>query len=141
LLKIEGSFFVKYVYPAIFRPEEEGGFCVIFPDIRRGATQGDDMIDAIEMAEDFLSSVLYDIEEEKSVIPTPSDTKTMQALPNEIVTLVVADTGEYRRYKESRVIKKTLTLPSWLNARAEAASVNFSQILQRALKEELQIAE
>jgi len=132
---------MKYIYPAIFRPEEDGGFCVIFPDIRRGATQGDDMVDAMEMAEDFLSSALYDIEEEKSAIPTPSDSKTIQTLPNDIVTLIVADTNEYRRYKENRVIKKTLTLPSWLNAKAEAASINFSQTLQRALKQELQIVD
>jgi len=132
---------MKYVYPAIFRPEDEGGFCVIFPDIRKGATQGDNMVDAMEMAEDFLSSVLYDIEEEKTMIPTPSDTKAIQALPGDIITLIAADTNEYRRFKENRVIKKTLTLPSWLNAKAEAAGVNFSQTLQRALKEELQLAE
>jgi len=131
---------MKYVYPAIFRPEEDGGFCIIFPDLRRGATQGDNMVDAIEMAEDFLSSVLYDIEEEKAAMPVPSETKTIQTLPNDIITLISADTGEYRRFKENRVVKKTLTLPSWLNAKAEAASINFSQTLQRALKEELQIA-
>ena len=131
---------MKYVYPAVFSPEEDGGFCVIFPDIRRGATQGDNMIDAMEMAEDFLSSVLYDIEEEKAAIPTPSETKAIQSLPSDIITLIAADTNEYRRYKENRVIKKTLTLPSWLNAKAEAANINFSQTLQKALKEELQLA-
>ena len=131
---------MKYVYPAIFRPEADGGFCVIFPDIQRGATQGDDVVDAIEMAEDFLSSVLYDIEEEKIAIPAPSETKAVQTLPDDIVTLIAADTNEYRKFKENRVIKKTLTLPSWLNAKAEAANINFSQTLQKALKEELQIA-
>jgi len=132
---------MKYVYPAIFRPEEEGGFCVIFPDIRRGATQGDDMVDAMEMAEDFLSAALYDMEEEKIVIPTPSESKTIQALPDDIITLIAADTNEYRRFNENRVIKKTLTLPSWLNAKAEAANINFSHTLQRALKEDLKIAQ
>ena len=132
---------MKYVYPAIFRPEDEGGFCVIFPDIRRGATQGDDMVDAMEMAEDFLSAALYDMEEEKIVIPTPSESKTIQALPDDIITLIAADTNEYRRFNENRVIKKTLTLPSWLNAKAEAANINFSHTLQRALKEDLKIAQ
>jgi predicted RNase H-like HicB family nuclease len=134
---------MKYIYPAIFRPEEDGGFCVIFPDIRRGATQGDNMVDAMEMAGDFLSSAMYDIEEENAEIPTPSDTQAVQAqsMSGDIISLIVADTNEYRRYNENKVIKKTLTLPSWLNAKAEAASVNFSQILQRALKQELQIAD
>jgi len=130
---------MKYVYPAIFSPAEEGGYCVIFPDIRRGATQGDDMVEAMEMAEDFLSAALYDIEEEKTEIPKPGNVKTIEISPNDIITLICADTGEYRRFIENRLIKKTLTIPSWLNARAEAASVNFSQTLQRALKEELQL--
>jgi post-segregation antitoxin (ccd killing protein) len=55
--------------------------------------------------------------------------------------MIRADTDEYRRFIENRLIKKTLTIPSWLNAKAEAASVNFSQTLQKALKRELKIAE
>ena len=132
---------MKYVYPAIFSPDADGGFCVVFPDIRRGATQGDNMVDAMEMAADFLCSVLYDIEEERAEMPTPSGIKTIEALPNDIVTLISADTDEYRRYVENRVVKKTLTIPSWLNIRAERAMINLSQTLQKALKEELQIAE
>jgi len=132
---------MKYVYPAIFRPEEDGGYSVIFPDIRRGATQGDNMIDAMEMAEDFLCSVLYDIEEERVEIPAPSNVKSIETQPDDIATLISADTTDYRRFKENRVIKKTLTIPSWLNAKAEAASINFSQTLQRALKDELQLVD
>ena len=131
---------MKYVYPAILTPDD-GGFCVVFPDIRRGATQGDNMVDAMEMAEDFLCSVLYDIENEKAEIPRPSEIKTLKASPDDIITLIAADTDEYRRYTENKVVKKTLTIPSWLNARAERAMINFSQTLQRALKEELKIAE
>jgi len=132
---------MKYVYPAVFSPEEDGGFCVIFPDIRRGATQGDNMIDAMEMAEDFLCSVLYDIEEEKADIPSPSDIRAIKSSQDDIITLISADTDEYRRYTENKVVKKTLSLPSWLNARAERERINFSHTLQKALKEELKIAE
>jgi predicted RNase H-like HicB family nuclease len=131
---------MKYVYPAIFRQEADGGFCIFFPDIRRGATQGDNLTDGLEMAEDFLCSVLYDIEEENAEIPKPSDTRGIESLPNDIITLVSADTNDYRRQRENKVVKKTLTIPSWLNHRAEAANINFSQTLQRALKEELQVA-
>ncbi|MCL2852813.1 MAG: type II toxin-antitoxin system HicB family antitoxin [Defluviitaleaceae bacterium] len=132
---------MKYVYPAIFRPEVEGGFSIFFPDIERGATQGDDMIEGMEMAEDFLCSVMYDIEEEKSEIPDPCDANRIEKLPGDIVTLIAANTDEYRRRAENKVVKKTLTIPSWLNARAEDAKINFSHTLQKALKEELQIAE
>ncbi|MCL2225632.1 MAG: type II toxin-antitoxin system HicB family antitoxin [Defluviitaleaceae bacterium] len=98
---------MEYVYPAIFRPEEEGGFCVIFPDIRRGATQGDDMADAVEMAEDSLCAVLYDIEEEKAEIPAPSDTNAIDSLPNDTIILISADTNEYRSFKENRAIRQS----------------------------------
>jgi len=132
---------MKYVYPAIFRPEPEGGFSIFFPDIDRGATQGEDMVEGMEMAEDLLCAMMYDIEEEKAEIPIPSNVNGMEKLPDDIITFIVANTEEYRRRIENKVVKKTLTIPSWLNARAEDARVNFSQILQRALKEELQIVE
>jgi len=80
---------MKYVYPAIFRPEDDGGFCIFFPDIGRGATQGDDMVDGMKMAEDFLCSVLYDIEQEKADIPKPSDVRNIQTLPEDIVTFII----------------------------------------------------
>ena len=52
---------MKHVYPAVFRPENEGGFCVFFPDIERGATQGETIPECIDMAQDFLCLALYDM--------------------------------------------------------------------------------
>ena len=132
---------MRYVYPAIFRQEPEGCYSVIFPDIKRGATQGDTIAECIEMAEDFLCLALYDMEQEGKEIPQPSDARKLAINSKDIVTLISVDTEEYRRFYESRPIKKTLTIPSWLNARAEVAKINFSQTLQKALKEELKIAE
>ena len=130
---------MKYVYPAIFHPENEGGFSVFFPDIRRGATQGDTIAECIEMAEDFLCLALYNMEEEKAKIPTASNIKIIKSEPEDIVTLISVDTETYRCYYANKLIKKTLNIPSWLNERAEAANINFSQTLQKALKDELQI--
>jgi predicted RNase H-like HicB family nuclease/post-segregation antitoxin (ccd killing protein) len=131
---------MKYVYPAVFHPEAEGGFCVFFPDIGRGATQGDTVAECIEMAEDFLCLALYRMEEDKARIPAASGTKEIEAGPDDIITLVSVDTETYRRYYENKLVKKTLNIPSWLNERAEAANINFSKTLQRALKEELRLA-
>jgi predicted RNase H-like HicB family nuclease len=130
---------MKYVYPAVFHPETEGGFSVFFPDIERGATQGDTVVECIEMAEDFLCLALYRMEEDKIQIPAARSMKEIESGPGDIITLVSADTETYRRYYENKLIKKTLNIPSWLNARAEAANINFSKILQKALKEELQL--
>jgi predicted RNase H-like HicB family nuclease/post-segregation antitoxin (ccd killing protein) len=130
---------MKYVYPAVFHPETEGGFSVFFPDIRHGATQGDTVLECIEMAEDFLCLALYRMEEDKMQIPTARSMKEIESEPDDIITLISVDTETYRRYYENKLIKKTLNIPSWLNERAEAANINFSQTLQRALKEELQL--
>ena len=60
---------MKYVYPAIFHPEKEGGFSIFFPDIEGCYTQGDTMVEAVEMAEDALNLMLWDKEENKEPIP------------------------------------------------------------------------
>jgi len=130
---------MKYVYPAIFHAEPEGGFSVFFPDINRGATQGDTISECIEMAEDFLCLALYHMEEDKQQIPDASNIKQIEVGEDDIVTLISVDTETYRRFYENKLVKKTLNIPSWLNKRAEAANINFSQTLQKALKEELHL--
>jgi len=134
---------MQYVYPAVFRPEHEGGYSVFFPDIGHGATQGDTIAECINMAEDFLCLALYRMEKDKLQIPAARDIKQIQNDINtdidDIVTLISADTETYRRFYENKLIKKTLNIPSWLNEKAEAANINFSQTLQKALKEELRI--
>jgi predicted RNase H-like HicB family nuclease len=130
---------MKYVYPAVFHPEHEGGYSVFFPDIKRGATQGDTVVECIEMAEDFLCLALYHMEEDKLQIPPASSIKEIESESEDIVTLISVDTETYRRFFENKLIKKTLNIPSWLNERAEAANINFSQTLQKALKKELHL--
>ena len=130
---------MKYVYPAVFRPESEGGFSVYFPDIDRGATQGETIAECIEMAEDFLCLALYDMEKERFNIPAARSIKEVETESDDIVTLISVDTDTYRRFYENKLIKKTLNIPSWLNERAENANINFSQTLQKALKDELHI--
>ena len=132
---------MKYVYPAVFSPEEEGGYCVYFPDIPMGATQGEDLIECMDAAEKFLADATCFIEDEKRDIPSPSAMSDIEVKDGDIITLIAVDTMEYRRKYENKAVKKTLTMPSWLNAKAEAANINFSQLLQKAIKEELQIAD
>lgn len=130
---------MKYVYPAVFHPEQEGGFSVFFPDIDRGAMQGNTIAECIDMAEDFLCLALYRMEENALTIPEARSIKEIEVDPSDFVTLISVDTETYRRYYENKLVKKTLNIPSWLNKRAEDANVNFSQTLQKALKEELHL--
>ena len=128
---------MKYVYPAIFTPAEDGGYAVNFPDVSRCFTCGNDFAHSIEMAEDVLAMMLCDIEDEKEPIPEPS--KALTCEDHEIVTFIKADTEAYRQMNDNRAVRKNLTIPAWLNHKAEAAHVNFSGILQEALKEHLKI--
>jgi predicted RNase H-like HicB family nuclease len=131
----------KYVYPAIFTQEYDGKFSVLFPDIENCFTGGDDMADAIEMAEDVLCLTLYDMEKDRKLIPVPSNLKTVETDDVSVVSLIHCDTDFYRRYYENKSVKKTLSIPMWLNERAERENVNFSGILQEALKVHLHIHE
>ena len=132
---------MKYAYPAIFTKESNNQYSVIFPDFEGGgyacATGGDDLNDAVSMAQDALCLVLYRMEQDKVCAPKVSEPKALKTGNNEFVTLITCDTEEYRRFFEKRAIKKTLTIPSWLNAKAEKQGINFSQVLQEALKEQL----
>jgi len=128
---------MKYVYPAIFTPLDEGGYDVYIPDLPYCRTCGDCLAEAIEMAEDAASMWLWDAENNKEEIPIPS--KSLEHESPQFVSFVKADTEEYRRQCDNRAVKKTLTIPAWLNAEAEKAHVNFSSVLQSALKERLGI--
>lgn len=130
----------KYIYPAIFTKEADG-YTIHFPDLENCFTQGDDLLDAYEMANDVLCLTLYNLEEEKKPIPRASEISAFKTKENEFVSLVTCDTLEYRKIYDNKAIKKTLTIPSWLNTLAERQGVNFSQLLQSALKAELNITE
>ena len=130
---------MKYVYPAIFEPAADDGYDVIFPDIPRCYTCSGNLIESVEMAEDVLAMTLWDLEKDKEPIPMPSSAESLLCEPPSFVTYVKADTDEYRRKQDNRAVKKTLSIPAWLNHQAEAAHVNFSGILQEALKTHSQI--
>lgn len=129
----------KYAYPAIFTQEDNGMYSINFPDFEACFTQGDNLQDGLDMANDVLCLTLYDLEENKGEIPTPSNPLNITVGKNEFVTLVSCDTLQYRKYYDNKAVKKTLTVPSWLNTIAEREGVNFSQVLQSALKETLHI--
>ena len=133
---------MKYVYPAVFTPITEGeftgGYSVYVPDLPYVRTFGKDLADAIEMAQDATSTWLWDAENNNEKILVAS--KTLPHEDNEFVSMIIADTAAFRRQMDSRAVKKTLTIPAWLNHEAEAAHVNFSSVLQDALKAHLKLA-
>ena len=129
---------MKYVYPAIFS-KEKGKYDVQFPDIPGCITCGDSLEDAIYMAEDALALMLFTYEKEDRDIPESSEIGWLNPGKNEFASYVACDTLEYHRRNSNKSIKKTLSIPEWLNEEAVAQNVNFSQVLQEALKARLGI--
>jgi predicted RNase H-like HicB family nuclease len=132
---------MKYAYTAILTPEENGLHGVRFPDLPGCSTSGDSIEDAIYMAQDVLCLTLYDLEQDKKTIPIASSPKDIKTSGVEFSSVIAVDTETYRRFYANKSVKKTLTIPMWLNEQAERSNVNFSGILQQALKEHLHIAE
>lgn len=128
----------KYAYPAIFA-KESGGYSITFPDFVSCYTAAETIEEGIEMAQDALCLTLYDMEEDGVAIPEPSAIKEIVTEGDSFVTLIICDTIQYRKFFDNKAVKKTLTIPSWLNTMAEKAEVNFSVTLQNALKRELNI--
>ena len=128
---------MKYVYPAIFTPLEGSQYDVYLPDLPHCRTCGSSLTDAIEMAEDAASMWLWDAEKNGESIPNASE--SLAHVTPQFVSLIKADTEAWRRTNDNRAVKKTLTIPAWLNSEAEAARLNFSRVLQDALKSLLNI--
>lgn len=127
----------KYIYPACFYPEDNGQYSVIFPDFN-AATYGNDLADAYTMAIDFLGGAIITMQDDKEELPVPSDISKVKAdeYPGGFVSLVGVDAEEYRT---SRSVKKTLTIPEWLDRAACEQKINFSKVLQEALKQRLNL--
>ncbi len=126
----------KLFYPAVFHKAEDGGFWVSFPDIPECLTQGDDMQQAYEMAVEALGLSLTTMEEEGEKIPTATEPDGVDAEDGFLV-VVEFDMAEYRRKHCSRAVKKTLSIPEWLNEAAMRQNINFSQVLQEALMQKM----
>ena len=128
----------KYIYPAIFTKEEDG-YSISFPDLPAVNTCGDNLQDALSMAEDALATMLTYYEDEKQEISSPSDMGCFSVQSTSFPTLISCDTDRYRRLLRNKAVRKTLSVPEWLNEAALAEGLNFSQVLQEALKEKLGI--
>lgn len=129
----------KHLYPAIFT-EEQGGYSVTFPDFEGCFSEGDSLEEAYEMAIDALG--LYFEDEKKDFeYPKATNPKNIVTGENEFIVMIEFDMIEYMKKHGNKAIKKTLTIPAWLNELAMRENVNFSQTLQNALVEQLKIAQ
>lgn len=122
----------KLFYPALFHTAEEGGFWISFPDIPECLTEGDDMEQAYEMAVNALGLALTSRKESGEPIPEPSVPNSFH-IDDGFIAVIEFDMAAYKKRTNSKAVKKTLSIPEWLNEEATAMGVNFSQVLQEAL--------
>ena len=125
-------------YPAIFHKAEEGGFWISFTDLPECLTEGNDMTQAYEMAVNALGLALTSREIENEPIPEPSAPSDIIVEKDSFLVVVEFDILAYKKRTSPRAVKKTLSIPEWLNEEATAIGVNFSQVLQEALMQKLQ---
>lgn len=127
----------KYIYPAIFEKGEFKGFTVTFPDLPGAITEGDDMEEALRMARECLELHLYGMEEDEEELPKASDPSSIELSPLSFLTMIEIRMGPIRDEMMNKSVTKNVTIPRWLEKEAAREQLNFSQVLQHALKERL----
>jgi predicted RNase H-like HicB family nuclease len=127
----------RYVYPAVLTYEDGYEIAVTFPDLPGCATSGETDTEALMMAKEALGLHLWGMENDGDELPAPSPIRDIELDAGEIVALVEVYMPSVRLSQENRSVNRTVTLPAWLNAQAMERGVNFSQVLQDALRAEI----
>lgn len=130
------------IYPAIFY-KEKNGYSVIFPDLNYLSTCGENLNDAMEMAIDCLAGYLYTSKLDDDKLPEPSKIDDIHPIDiantigfdgkDSFINLISVDLEDYAKTHFNKSVKKTLTIPEWLNREATKKNINFSKVLQEAL--------
>ncbi len=131
---------MKYVYPAILTQEDDG-IIVSFPDVEGARTDGATMEEALENADDVLNLMLLTMEEKHMNIKPPTPIVSLDVPKGSMVALVRADTLAYSKKVDTRAIRKSVSIPAWMDSLAREHNLNFSNVLQNAICRELNIAQ
>lgn len=127
-----------YIYPAIFTYDEDG-ISIEFPDLPGCISCGDTDEEAVRMAKEALALYLYDAEESEETIPAPTPISKIAKKDNQLIVPIEIWMPYHRSQIKTAYVKKTLTIPNYLDALAKLNNINFSQLLQDAIKEKLSI--
>lgn len=127
----------RYIYPAVFSYDPDQEISVVFPDLDV-ATSGETDEDALLSARELLGCVMFGLEEDGEDIPAPTPLSQVKTDENEKAVLVDVYMPSIRMAQVNKSVNRTVTLPAWLNAAALERNINFSQVLQDALKQQIQ---
>ncbi|HWR31842.1 MAG TPA: type II toxin-antitoxin system HicB family antitoxin [Negativicutes bacterium] len=129
----------KVTYIAVFEPAPSGGFGVYFPDLPGCTSMGDDFEEATRMAEEALGLHLWGMEKDNEEIFSPTQPPFEGVPSGAIIAAVTVFPDLVKNEMDNRAMKTNVTIPAWLKEMAEREKINFSQVLQTALKERLRV--
>ena len=127
----------RYLYPAVLTYEEGYEIAVTFPDLPGCATSGETEADAVAAGREALGLHLFGMEEDGDELPTPSQAKDIKLEDGEVIAMIDVFMPSVRLNQKNKAVNRTVTLPAWLSAKAVECGINFSQLLQDAIKREI----
>ena len=127
-----------YIFPAVFDYADDG-ISIEFPDLPGCLPCADTVEEAVKNAKEALMLHLYGMEQDNEEIPEATAVNEIKIEANQAIILVDVFMPPFREKQKTRFVKKTLSIPSWLNAEAEHCGINFSAVLQEALKQKLEL--
>ena len=131
----------RYLFPAVLTYDEGYEIAVTFPDLPGCATSGETEREAVSAGREALGLHLFGMEEDGDEIPEPSLAKDIELEEGEVIAMIDVFMPSIRLNQRNRAVNRTVTLPAWLNAKAIECGINFSQLLQDAIKKEIGISQ
>ena len=123
----------EYVFPAIFHPNEDGSYTVSYPDLPGCISEGETLGNAMYMAQSALTQWVEYLADNKQEIPTASNLNEIETDEKEFANLIRAD------IKDGRAVKRTVSIPKWMDDKVSEAGLSLSRVLQDALNERLNV--
>ncbi|MDR2745879.1 MAG: type II toxin-antitoxin system HicB family antitoxin [Treponema sp.] len=122
---------MEYVFPAIFHGNEDGSYTITYPDLPGCISEGKNLSSALFMAESGLKQWLDYLSDKKESIPAAGDPDKIKASKGEFVNLVRVE------LKDEHAVRRTVSIPKWMDDKAVSSGLSLSRILQDALAERL----
>lgn len=123
----------EYVYPAVFHPNEDGSYTITYPDLPGCISEGKSLGNAIYMAQSALTQWIEYLTDKKQLIPSASDFESIEIIQGEFINLIRVDV------KDSHAVKRTVSIPKWMDDKVIESGLSLSRVLQDALKEKLHV--
>ena len=122
---------MEYVYPAVFHKNVDESYTIVYPDLPGCTSEGKTLGNAMYMAQSALTQWIGYLTDKKQEIPKASSVQEVKTSAGEFVSLIRADV------KDGRAVKRTVSIPKWMDEKAIQSGLSLSRVLQEALSERL----